>query len=85
MTFNRIVDFETFLNEARSVKPNMVVLIGGGTNEFSRSLEKECKKKKIKINVLDIDLTELKKIEGGYLISLQNRQEFCKCSEASRQ
>ena len=69
MTFNRIVDFETFLNEARSVKPNMVVLIGGGTNEFSRSLEKECKKKKIKINVLDIDITELKKIEGGYLIS----------------
>jgi len=69
MTFNRIVDFETFLNEARSVKPNMVVLIGGGTNEFSRSLEKECKKKKIKINALDIDLTELKKIDGGYLIS----------------
>jgi len=69
MTFNRIVDFETFLNESRSVKPNMVVLIGGGTNEFSRSLEKECKKKKIKIDVLNIDLTELKKIDGGYLIS----------------
>lgn len=74
MTFNRIVDFETFLNEARSVKPNMVVLIGGGTNEFSRSLEKECKKKKIKINVLDIDLTELKKIDGGYLISDGNQE-----------
>lgn len=74
MAFNRIVDFETFLNEARSVKPNMVVLIGGGTNEFSRSLEKECKKKKIKINVIDIDLTELKKIDGGYLISDGNQE-----------
>jgi RimK family alpha-L-glutamate ligase len=69
MTFNKLVDFETFLNESRSVKPNMVVLIGGGTNEFSRSIEKECKRKKIKIDVLDIDLTELKKIDGGYLIS----------------
>lgn len=62
------MDFFEFLNEARSSKPNIVMLIGGGTNEFSRSFEKECKGKGIRVNVLDIDFTEVEKTDDGHII-----------------
>jgi ribosomal protein S6--L-glutamate ligase len=67
---NRVLNFLSFLNEAkvREKKPNIVMLIGGGTNEFSRSFEAECKRRRIKVNVLDIDFTELEKTKEGHLI-----------------
>lgn len=67
----KVLNFEGFLNEAKINKPNkphVIMLIGGGTNEFSRSFESECKKKKIKVDVLDIDFTEVEKREGGHII-----------------
>ena len=66
MELNRIMDFSEFINEASSVKPHVVMLIGGGTNEFSRSFEKECKRKGIRVNVLDIDSTEVEIGEKGH-------------------
>jgi RimK family alpha-L-glutamate ligase len=69
MLFNEIMNFDSFLNESKTTKPNVVMLIGGGTNEFSRSFETECKKKNIKVNVLDIDFTEVKKDGEGHIIS----------------
>jgi NAD(P)-dependent dehydrogenase (short-subunit alcohol dehydrogenase family) len=68
MELNRIMDFSEFINEASSTKSHIVMLIGGGTNEFSRSLEKECKRKGIRVNVLDIDFTEVEISEKGHVI-----------------
>lgn len=62
------MDFGSFLNESATTKPNVVMLIGGGTNEFSRSFESECKKKNIRVNVLDIDFTEIEKDGDGHII-----------------
>ena len=68
MELNRIMDFSEFINEASSTKSHIVMLIGGGTNEFSRSFEKECKRKGIRVNVLDIDFTEVEIGEEGHII-----------------
>ena len=67
------MDFCEFINESTTTKPNVVMLIGGGTNEFSRSFESECKKKKIRVNVLDIDFTEIEKDGDGHIISEGNQ------------
>ena len=67
----KVLNFDGFLNEAKInnlKKPHVVMLIGGGTNEFSRSFESECRKKKIKVDVLDIDFTEVESREGGHTI-----------------
>jgi RimK family alpha-L-glutamate ligase len=63
------MNFLSFINESETTKPNVVMLIGGGTNEFSRSFEKECKKRGIRVNVLDVDFSELEKTDVGHIIS----------------
>ena len=62
---NNLMDFSSFLNEAKSNSIQVIMLIGGGTNEFSRSFESECKKKRIKINVFDVDVAEVNRVKGG--------------------
>ena len=62
---NNLMDFSSFLNEAKSNSVQVIMLIGGGTNEFSRSFESQCKKKRIKINVFDVDVAEVQRVKGG--------------------
>lgn len=68
MSIEKVLSFDDFINEAQTTKPNVVMLIGGGTNEFARSFESECKKKKIKIDVFDIDVVSLEKTKSGHLL-----------------
>ena len=68
MLSSEIMNFGSFLNESKTSKPNIVMLIGGGTNEFSRSFESECKKRNIRVNVLDVDYTEIEKNGDGHIV-----------------
>jgi ribosomal protein S6--L-glutamate ligase len=65
LSSNNLMDFSSFINEAKSNAVQVIMLIGGGTNEFSRSFESECKKKKIKVNVFDVDLAEVQRNKSG--------------------
>ena len=71
MISKNVLDFSSFLNEAKSNAVQVIMLIGGGTNEFSRSFESECKKKKVKVTVFDVDLAEVtrNKVGGGHTVT----------------
>lgn len=71
MISKNVLDFSSFLNEAKSNAVQVIMLIGGGTNEFSRSFESECKKKKVKVTVFDVDLAEVSrnKVGGGHTVT----------------
>jgi len=71
-----VMNFDSFLNESKKNNKksfNFVMLIGGGTNEFSRSFETEAKKRKLKVDVLDIDFCKIETNDNVHIIKDNNK------------
>lgn len=69
MDSNRVLNFWSFLNEAKDQKTKVVVLSGKSEgSETSKSFETECKKRGAECYVIDVNKAILEKVYNGHLI-----------------
>jgi ribosomal protein S6--L-glutamate ligase len=69
MLSNNVLDFYSFLNEAKTENIKVVVLTGNVTgSKTSDSFAKECKKRGIKCYIVDVNLVTVEKVYNGHLL-----------------
>lgn len=69
MLTNKVLDFWSFLNEAKGQKIKVVVLTGNTQgSKTSKSFEDECKKRGAECYVVDVNKAILEKVYNGHLI-----------------
>jgi len=69
MLSNNVLDFYSFLNEAKTENVKVVVLTGNVTgSKTSDSFVKECKKRGIKCYVVDVNDVVIEKVYNGHLL-----------------
>lgn len=69
MISNNVLDFSSFLNEAKTETTKVVVLTGNVTgSKTSESFTKECKKRGIKCYIVDVNDVVLEKVYNGHLL-----------------
>ncbi len=69
MISNNVLDFYSFLNEAKTENIKVVVLTGNVTgSKTSESFVKECKKRGIKCYIVDVNNVIIEKVYNGHLL-----------------
>jgi len=69
MSTEKVLDFWSFLNEAKSESVKIIVLTGSSTgSKTSKSFEMECEKKGIECHTIDINNVVLEKVYNGHLL-----------------
>lgn len=69
MISDKVLNFWTFLNEAKGQKTKVIVLTGNTQgSKTSKSFEAECKKRGAECHVVDVNKAVLEKVYNGHLI-----------------
>ena len=75
MPSNRVLDFFSYINEAKSETTKIVVLTGNVKgSKTSESFAKECKKRKIECHIVDVNEAILEKAYNGHIIKTGDNQ-----------
>ena len=75
MSSNRVLDFFSYINEAKEETTKIVVLTGNVKgSKTSKSFEEECKKRKIECHIVDVNDVILEKAYNGHIIKTGESQ-----------
>jgi ribosomal protein S6--L-glutamate ligase len=75
MSGRKILNFFSFLNEAKSETTKVIVLTGNVKgSKTSSSFMEECKKRGIECHVVDVNDTTLEKVYNGHLLKTEDEQ-----------
>ena len=75
MSAKKILNFLSFLNEAKAETTKIIVLTGNVKgSKTSTSFKEECEKRKIECHIIDVNGVVLEKVYNGHLLKTEDEQ-----------